>query len=225
MNKPNKTNKPITIMLVEDNPVYRNVVNRALVRDAGMNLINSVGTAERALSYLQGVSGSECPDLILLDISLPGMSGLDALPVFQKVAPQSKVVILTQSENESDVLRAISLGASGYLLKSSTVNQIKECIQTVMEGGASLGPAVAKFILSTFQSKLTQSELENALSERELEILRMLGDGKVKKEIADALDISFFTVASHLRNIYMKLHVQNAPAAIAKAYQTGLFKA
>jgi len=208
---------------VEDNPEYRNVISLAMKKALDLTLVSNVGTAERAFSYLHGIPVSAHPDLILLDLHLPGMSGLDSISLFQKQAPKSKIIILTQSDRESDVLNAITLGASGYLLKSSTVSQIKEGIQTVMEGGASLDPKVAKYILSTFQGKLPKNSLKNALTEREMEVLAMLGDGKMKKEIAEKLNVSYFTVASHIRNIYEKLNVTNAPAAITKAYRTGLF--
>lgn len=215
--------KQITIMLVEDNPEYRNVISLALKRDTVLTLVSNVGTAERALSYLQGIPVSSYPDLILLDLNLPGMSGLDSMPLFQKQAPSSKMIILTQSDRESDVLNAIKRGASGYLLKSSTISQIKQGIHTVMEGGASLDSKMAKYILAFFQSQLSKNAMKHALTERELEVLAMLGEGKVKKEIAEKLNVSFFTVASHIRTIYDKLNVTNAPAAITKAYRSGLF--
>jgi len=210
-------------MLVEDNPEYRHVISLALKKDPELTLLSNAGTAERALSYLQGLPVSEQPNLILLDLNLPGMSGLDSMPLFQKEAPNSKMIILTQSDRESDVLTAIRRGASGYLLKSSTISQIKQGIHTVMEGGASLDSKMAKYILAFFQSQLPKASMKNALTERELEVLAMLGEGKVKKEIAEKLNVSFFTVASHIRTIYEKLNVTNAPAAITKAYRAGLF--
>jgi len=210
-------------MLVEDNPEYRKVISLALKKDPNLTLVSNAGTAERAISYLHGISVSEYPSLILLDLNLPGMSGLDAMPLFQKQAPNAKIIILTQSDRESDVLNAIKRGASGYLLKSSTISQIKQGIHTVMEGGASLDSKMAKYILAFFQSQLSKNSTKHALTDREMEVLSMLGEGKVKKEIAETLDVSFFTVASHIRKIYEKLNVTNAPAAITKAYRTGLF--
>ena len=157
------------------------------------------------------------------DLRLPGMSGLDALPHFASSAPQAKVIVLTQSDNEADVLRAIALGAAGYLLKSSTITQIKEGIRTVIEGGASLDPGVARFLIKTLQARLPKTSTEATLSERELEILALLGEGLVKKEIADRLGISYPTVDSHVQHIYEKLKVHNAPAAINIAHRLGIF--
>lgn len=215
--------RKIKIMLVEDNPEYRRVIELALKRDDGMELVNQSGTAERALRSFQDRSTRIVPDLILLDLNLPGMSGLDALPNFTQAVPDSSVIVLTQSDSEADVLRAISLGAKGYLLKSSTVKQIKDGIQTVVEGGASLDPAIARFILNTLKTKLPKDREGPQLSDREQETLKLLGDGLVKKEIASELNISVFTVATHIRHIYEKLEVQNAPAAVNRAHRLGLF--
>ncbi|MDF7826808.1 response regulator transcription factor [Pontiellaceae bacterium B12227] len=214
----------IKIMLVEDNPEYRRVIEIAMKREPDMELVSRVGTAERALRSFQDMSTRIVPDIILLDLNLPGMSGLEALPHFSQAVPDSPVIVLSQSDREKDVLRAISQGAKGYLLKSATIQQIKDGIQTVMDGGSSLDPSVARFILNTLQTKLPKEELEVRLSDRELETLMLLGEGLVKKEIATELNISVFTVATHIRHIYEKLEVQNAPAAIHQAHRLGLFR-
>jgi DNA-binding NarL/FixJ family response regulator len=215
---------PIKIMLVEDNPEYRHVLSMAIERDPEMELLGKAGTAERALRNLQPATGLIVPDLILLDLALPGMSGLEAIPWFRQYAPSAKIIILTQSDNEADIFSAITKGVSGYLLKSAKIQQIKEGIHTVMKGGASLDPAAAKYILSTFKSAAPKmAPAENTLTDREFEILGLLSEGLVKKQIGEKLEISFFTVSTHIRHIYEKLNVQNAPAAVAKAYKTGLF--
>ncbi|TWT87058.1 response regulator [Neorhodopirellula pilleata] len=215
-------NKITKVMLVEDHPEYRDVIDLALKDQPDMQLISQVGSSERALQVLQNQLNDNAPDLILLDLNLPGMSGLEALPLLRSCCPNAKFIVLTQSDCESDVLRATQLGASGYLLKSSTVNQIIEAIRTVAEGGALLGSGVAKYILSKLESRLASIELQDELSQRELEILTLLGDGQVKKEIAGQLDISTATVATYVRRIYEKLNVQNAPAAITQAYRAGI---
>ena len=210
-------------MLVEDNPEYRNVVGVAMKRDPSMELIDMVGTAERALSILQDRPEDERPDIILLDLALPGVSGLEAISALREGAPDSRIIILTQSDKKADVLSAISQGAAGYLLKSSTVKEIKEGIRTVMDGGASLDSGMARYVLNTLQTKLSKTDPSDTLSEREMEVLTLLADGLVKKEIAAKLNISFFTVATHIRHIYDKLNVVNAPAAVSKAYRMGIF--
>ena len=210
-------------MLVEDHPGYREVITRALKNEERIELISQFGTAEIALRSLQDRSTRKVPDLILLDLNLPGLSGLEALPYFKQSIPDTKIIILTQSDKEADILNAISLGAKGYLLKSSTANQIREGIKTVINGGASLDPAVANFILKTMSDRPRKVPLEKELSEREMEVLSRLGEGLVKKEIASVLGISITTVADHVTHIYEKLEVRNAPSAINKAHRLGLF--
>jgi two-component system nitrate/nitrite response regulator NarL len=216
-------NDPVTVMLVEDNPEFRKAIRLALSRDVAIELSSEFGTAEIALRSLRDGSVPGSPDVILLDLRLPGMGGLDALPHFTSTAPQAKVIVLTQSDCEADVLRAIALGAAGYLLKSSTITQIKEGIRTVIDGGASLDPGVARFLLKTLQARLPKTSTDATLSERELEILALLGEGLVKKEIAERLGITYPTVDSHVQHIYEKLQVHNAPAAINIAYRLGIF--
>lgn len=210
-------------MLVEDNPCYREVIALALKQEPGIQLTSEFGTAEIALRSLREEPNGEPPDLVLLDLRLPGMDGLEALPQFLSAAPKAKVMILTQSDNEADVLRAISLGASGYLLKSSTVTTIVEGIRTVMSGGASLDAGVARFILHTLKTRLPKGAAGGLLTERQREILALLGEGLLKKEIAERLKISYATVDEHVAHIYARLGVRNAPAAINQAHLLGLF--
>ncbi|WP_372797375.1 response regulator [Pontiella sp.] len=217
--------KKIKIMLVEDNPEYREVIKFALKRYDNFELTGLFGTAEIALRSFHDMSQRVVPDVILLDLRLPGMDGLEALAQFRKTSPDSRVIILTQSDNESDVLQAITLGAAGYLLKSASMEEIADGILTVIAGGASLDTGVARFILSTLKAKLPRKEVEVFLTERELQTLTLLSEGLVKKEIADRLNISVTTVATHVGHIYEKFEVQNAPAAITKAFKLGILPA
>ena len=212
----------IKVMMVEDHPEYRDVIELALKAESDIELTNQFGSAERALRMLEDPSQQLAPDLILLDLNLPGRSGLESLPMFRTTCPDAKVVVLTQSDKQSDVVRAIQLGASGYLLKSSTVNQILDTIRTVSSDGVVLGRGIAKYILDTLQARMPRDEVAETLSIRELEILTLLGEGLVKKEIAQSLKIGTSTVATYIRRIYEKLNVQNAPAAITQAYRAGI---
>ena len=215
--------KNVRIMLIEDNIEYREAVSLALEQQSGVELTRQFGTAEVALRTLQSAPQSERPDLILLDLRLPGMNGLDALTQCRKSVPNTKVIVLTQSDREQDVLRASALGASGYLLKSATLDEIRESIQTVMSGGAPLDKGVAKFILKSLQTRLPIEEDHCQLSERELEIIQLLAEGLVKKEIARRLKIGYSTVDTHVAHIYEKLDVANAPSAVDRAHRLGLF--
>ena len=186
-------------------------------------LASQFGTAEIALRTLKEFSRTSTPDLILLDLRLPGMSGLDAIAQFKSHAPDAKIVILTQSDQEPDVLRAIAGGAAGYLLKSATLAELTDGIRTVIAGGATLDPGVARFLLSTLQAKLPDEDREPLLSNRELKVLTLLSEGCVKKEIAKILEISYSTVDTHVCRLYAKLGVSNAPAAVNKAHRMKLF--
>ena len=214
----------LRVMIVEDHPEYREVIKLAIEDRPGMQLATQVGSAERALDILRHQDAEDIPEVILLDLGLPGLSGLEALPEIRLAAPKVRVIVLTQSNREKDVLAAIQEGAAGYLLKSSTAQEIIEGIRTVANGGAILDDAVARYILDSLQSRLPQAALESALSKRELEILTLLADGMLKKEIAQKLNISAATVATYIRRMYEKLEVKNAPAAIAQAYRRGIFK-
>ncbi|NQV31678.1 MAG: response regulator transcription factor, partial [Phycisphaeraceae bacterium] len=191
----------IRIMLVEDNSEYREIISLAIEDEPNLALASQYGTSEIALRDLRNTSQRPTPDLILLDLRLPGMDGLESLPLFRSLLPDVKIIILTQSDNETDVLRAISQGANGYLLKTATVTQITEGIRTVMAGGATLDAGVARFIMNTLKARLPKDQVEHVLTKRELEILTHLGEGLLKKEIAKELHVSAATVATHVAHI------------------------
>ena len=215
-----KDSAMIRIMVVEDNVDYRTVIALAIDDATDMELTGLFGTTEIALRTLEMTNESDQPDILLLDLRLPGMSGLDALPLIHAASPATRIIILSQSDAPNDIVRAISSGVSGYLLKSARLKEITEAIRTVSQGGGSLDKNIAKFILE----KMTTKELFHidALTERENEILVMLSKGFVKKEIATQLGIGYSTVDTHVSHIYKKLGVSNAPAAVSKAYQSGI---
>ncbi|MGB1937504.1 MAG: response regulator [Akkermansiaceae bacterium] len=218
-------NKNINIIMVEDHPEYREIVEMAISRQDGMELTEQFGTAERALEHLRHLDEhNDMPDVILLDLNLPGMDGLEALELLATEAPATRIVALTQSDHEEDILKAVSLGASGYLLKSSTVQQLIESIKHVMQGGASLDARIAGFVMGELKARLPHQELEKMLTAREIEILGLMAEGLVKKQISEKLGISVTTVISHVGNIYEKLEASNAPSAIAKGFKLGILK-
>ena len=216
--------RKIRIMMVEDHPDYREGVKLALETEPDIEMSNTFGTAERALRSLQNLRERVEPDVVFLDLNLPGISGLEALPFFRSAIPDAKVIVLTQSDNPADVLEAIQSGAAGYLLKSASLEKITDSIRIVAAGGASIDPHVAKYILSMMQQSPAKHRINTPLSERETEVLTLLSEGLMKKEISDRLDISEPTVATHVRHIYEKLEVQNAAAAISKAYRSGILR-
>ena len=217
--------KKIHLILVEDHPEYREVIEMTLAMEPDMKLTGAFGSAEGALHGLLHLSQHKDTDVVLLDLNLPGMSGLEAMPLITEAAPHAKVIVLSQSDKEADVLQAITLGAAGYLLKSATDTQITEGIRIVVNGGASLDTGVARFILKALKAKRSKAESKApTLSKREMEVLTLMAEGHVQKEIAERLAISNYTVNDHVNRIYEKLHVANAPAAVDKAHRFGLFQ-
>ncbi|MGJ8649408.1 MAG: response regulator [Opitutaceae bacterium] len=211
----------VTITIIEDHLAFRNVVERTLKAVPNLTILSSYGTAEIALRDLEDRK-TKSPDIILLDLSLPGMSGLEAIPWIKEYTPTAKIIILSQSDNEADVVDAISRGATGYLLKSAKAAEIIAAIQTVADGGALLDPGVARYIIDRIKNERKQETDTNPLSERELEVLKLLSEGMLKKEISETLNVSVPTIAFHVKNVFQKLNVSNAPAAVGKAYKKGI---
>ncbi|WPJ95473.1 response regulator transcription factor [Coraliomargarita algicola] len=214
----------IRILLVEDSPAYQDVVAFGLSDEPDIEIAGRFTTADAALRSLKGLSESELPDLLLLDLNMPGITGLEAIPRFKAYAPETEIIVLTESEKESDILSAIQSGAVGYLLKESSLDQITQGIRTVMDGGASLDPVMARYILDSQKLAKSLTKQQSILSRREMEILTLMADGLPQKQIAGELNISPKTVDFHVGHIYKKLNANNAPAAVAKAYQSGIFK-
>ena len=158
----------IRIMLVEDSPAFREVIEHTFKTDKNLNITSQFASAEGALRSLHDLSNRKVPDLILLDLNLPGMSGIEALPWFKKELPDIKIIVLTQSGCEADVLAAIQVGADGYMLKNAQLNKLKEAIQNVVDGGGTIDPGVAPYILNSMQQQPSNhSEQEIPLSPRE----------------------------------------------------------
>jgi DNA-binding NarL/FixJ family response regulator len=214
-------NKDIRVIIVEDHPEFRDVLALVLRKEKDIVLLETFGNAELALDFVKDFD--QRPDLVLLDLNLPGLSGLETIPWFRRYAPETKIIVLTQSEREADVLQAIQAGAAGYLLKSNTMDQIIGGIRTVNAGGATLDANLAMFILKKLHAGLPSTRMETELSKRELEVLVQIASGHSQKTIAANLGISTYTVTDHLKHIYEKLQVKNAPEAIHEAHRRGLF--
>ena len=160
-----KDNALIRIMVVEDNADYRSVIALAIEDTSDMSMTGAFGTTEIALRTLKDTSESERPDVVLLDLRLPGMSGLDAIPLFHATSPKTRIIVLSQSDAPEDIMQAISAGVSGYLLKGARLAEITEGIRTVSQGGGSLDKNIAQFILTKMTAKRPSDA--NDLTERE----------------------------------------------------------
>lgn len=211
----------IRVWLVEDNEVFRRNVQRVINSLDGMVCDGSFESAESAFLALQN---QPAPNVILLDVQLPGLDGISALSKIKEVFPETRVIILTVFDDADKIFRAVCAGASGYVLKASGTDKIGEAIRQVMGGGAPMTPEVAKKVLDAFANSdlLPGAKGDYGLTAREQEILRLLAEGLLKKEIADALNISVNTVSTHLRRVYDKLHVNTNTGAVAKALREGI---
>ena len=213
-----KAPKPHQIWLVEDNSTFRRTMTRVLEAQADFECGEGYAKSEHALAALErGLK----PDIILLDVGLPGMTGLEALPLFRAKAPEAKVLILTAFEDDAKIFRAICAGAAGYLLKTSSPEEICGAIREVLAGGAPMNGRIAARVLEMF-AQFGRPTKDYHLTERETEILELITEGRLKKEIADRLELSVHTVDTHLRKIYVKLEVNTRSEAVAKALKEKL---
>ncbi len=209
------------IWLVEDNEIFARGVQRVINLAEGMECEAKFKMVENAIAAMEN---GQLPDVILLDVQLPGMDGISALNQLKTLAPEAQVVILTVFDDADKIYRALCAGASGYILKSSTGSQISEAIRQVMDGGAPMTPEVARKVLDAFTA--TPSQPRNSsdydITPRQCDILRLMAEGLVKKEIADTLGISVNTVSTHMQRVYEKLHVTTNTGAVAKALREKL---
>lgn len=213
------TAPPVTIWLIEDHAAYRRTVARWLTQAGEFHCAQTFARAEAALAALR--EGVPPPRVILLDVGLPGMDGVGALPRLRELAPQALVIILTAFEDEGKIVRAICAGASGYLLKTAAPEEITRAIREALNGGAPMNGRIARRVLEMF-SQLVPKQTDYGLTPREREILQLMAEGFLKKEIANRLRLSFHTVDTHLRNIYSKLEVNSRTSAVAKALKEKL---
>ncbi|MEN9284382.1 MAG: hypothetical protein RLZZ179_1875 [Verrucomicrobiota bacterium] len=209
---------PVTVWLVEDYAPFRNTVSRLLNATNGLACTHLFATGEDALRSLQT---QPKPNVIMLDVGLPGMNGLELLAKVREVSPDTRVVILTAFEDEEKIFRAICSGASGYLLKTATADQITGAIAEAVAGGAPMTPSIAKRVLEMF-SRMAPAKTDYGLSDREKMVLEKMVNGLTKKEIAAVLDMNFHTVDAALRSIYSKLEVNTRTGAVAKALKEKL---
>jgi DNA-binding NarL/FixJ family response regulator len=209
----------ISVWLVEDNHSFRHTVVKLLKEVEDFDCDRDFANSEEALADL---ARGNPPDVILLDVELPGLNGLEAVKQIRFLAPSTRVVMLTVFDDHDKIFKAICAGASGYLLKTSSVEKIIESIREARAGGAPMTPRVARSVLDMF-AKISSPRQDYGLTPREQNILELMTHGLIKKEIADQLSLSYHTVDTHLRNIYTKLHVHTRTGAVSKALKEKLF--
>jgi DNA-binding NarL/FixJ family response regulator len=200
----------ISVSIVEDDPALRNAMADVLRRAADCVLLGSYGSAEDALLQIP----KEPPEVLLMDIDLPGMDGVECVRRLSDVIPQTQILMLTVFKDTNSIFNALSAGAVGYLVKPVRAAQLVEAIHDVFGGGAPMTSSIARKVVQTFQRPAPH--VEN-LSPREQEVLDLLAQGYLYKEIADHTGSSYATIRTHIERIYQKLHVHSRAQAVARA--------
>lgn len=212
-----------SVLIVDDAELFREALRAAFSQEG----FEVVGVAADAMKGIDLAREFE-PDLVMLDLLMPGMSGLEVVGTIRKTSPRSRVVLLTASESAEDLMAAIKAGASGYLTKDTPLPRLVESMNDVLDGGAAVSPAMGGKLFSSMRDLLRHHGMAAArrpdLTGREVEILSLVGEGKTSREIADELYISENTVRNHVRNILDKLGMKSRFEAVNWAHREGLIQ-
>ncbi len=202
----------IKVGLVEDKDSIRKGLATLIDGSPGYSCVAACSSAEDGLRVLPGVR----PDVVLMDIQLPGLSGIEAVPRLRDLLPETQIMMLTVYEDDEKIFRSLVAGATGYILKRTPPAELLEAIESIHRGGSPMSDQIARRVVEAFRTMGT-SRLENEnLSDRENEILAAVAKGYRDKEVAERLFLSVETVRTHLRNIYRKLHVRTRTEAVLK---------
>lgn len=201
--------KKISLMLVEDHETYRKGLETVLNSSPDMTCVGH-GTAEEAFVALQ----EDLPDVVIMDIDLPGQSGIQCTRTIKEQHPGVQVLICTVFEDDAKIFGALKAGATGYVLKRAPLEELFAAIHLIVQGGSPMSSAIARRVVSSFADPSVSGEVR--LSVREEEVLELLSQGLRMKEIADRLFVSVYTIRAHVRNIYEKLQVQSRVEALNK---------
>jgi DNA-binding NarL/FixJ family response regulator len=201
-----------TVVLVEDDRGLREQLAQILNSAPDIRCVGAFASAEEALEQIP----ARCPDVVLMDIKLPGMSGIECVARLKRLMPGLQIVMVTVYEDSERIFRALKAGASGYLLKSSPPPQLLEAVRDVHGGGAPMSSQIARQVVRHFHSAGAVPEQKPPLSPRERQVLELLSTGYIYKEIADQLDIGVETVRTHVKSICQKMHARNRLEAVAR---------
>ena len=212
--------RPIRVAIIEDQRETREGLAALVGGTAGYQGAGVWGSVEEALTRL----AREKPDVLLADIQLPGMDGIEGVRRIKESFPELQILMLSVYDDSDSVFEAICAGACGYLLKDTPPSKLLDAIREASTGGAPMSPRVARKVVVMFQKVVTPRSGDAGLTARELEVLKLLASGHSYKTAADVLSVSFDTIRFHVRNIYVKLHVNSKSDAVMKALRTGLVK-
>ena len=206
---------PISVSIVEDNDKLRATLARVIERADGFRCASHYASAEDALADLPKAR----PEVVLMDINLPGMNGVDCVRQLKTSLPGLQVMMLTVYEDTENIFSALTAGANGYMLKRTPTKELLEAITEVHRGGSPMTTHIARKVVQSFQRSAASTASTENLSEREQQVLDLLAQGLIYKEIAEKLGISYETVHTYIRRIYEKLQVRTRTEAVAKFLQ------
>jgi DNA-binding NarL/FixJ family response regulator len=212
MDTPRPTSGSHTIAIVEDDDALRRKLGEVLTGSPQWQLVASFAAAEPALESLR----ETCPDVVLMDIQLPGISGIECAARLKRLHPAVQIMMVTVYDNNDRIFDALAAGASGYLLKRDAAADLLESLDDLTAGGSPMSGAIARKVVQHFHKQIPSKNEELNLTPRETQILELLVEGHLYKEIAWELGIGVQTVSTHLNNIYGKLHVRTRTEAVVK---------
>jgi DNA-binding NarL/FixJ family response regulator len=214
------TSRPIRVLIVDDHDLFREGLRQLIETDDGIEVVGEAADGQEAIERVKALN----PDVVLMDISMPGLDGIRATEYIVRHHPNTHVIMLTMYQDDEYVIHAIRAGAKSYLVKSSKPDELLRAIRVVAEGGASIDPALAPVLMREYQRLLTKapSRTQQQLSERELTMLRLLAQGYNNKQIADQLHLAESTVKNNLSALFQKLGVRDRTQAVIYAISHGL---
>jgi DNA-binding NarL/FixJ family response regulator len=222
---PQGAGDPIRVLVVDDHALFRRGLEMVLAQEADIDVIGEASDGAEAVDKAAELA----PDLVLMDVRMPKRGGIDACTAIKAVVPSAKIVMLTISDEEVDLYEAIKAGASGYLLKEISIDEVATAIRAVHGGQSLISPSMASKLLTEFASMIKRSDERQQvpaprLTDRELEVLRLVARGLNNRSIAEELFISENTVKNHVRNILEKLQLHSRMEAVVYAVREKLFE-
>ena len=215
--------EPIRVMVVDDQELFRRGLTMLLAVEPGLEVVGEAGDGAEGVTLAE----SAAPDVILLDVRMPKKSGIEACLAIKESVPSAKIIMLTVSDEEADLYEAVKSGASGYLLKDSSIEEVAQAIRVVADGQSLISPSMAIKLIDEFK-QMSRPERETGpalrLTERELDVLRLVAQGHSNKEIAARLFISENTVKNHVRNMLEKLQLHSRMEAVMYAVRENLLE-
>ena len=213
--------KPIRILLADDHNIMRNGLRLLLERQPGLQVVGEASDGRQTVEMSEALK----PNVIVLDIAMPNLNGIEAARQIAAKLPDTAIVILSMHSDESYVLRALKAGARGYLLKDSAESDLIGAIKAVTDGKAFFSPAISKMLVEDYMRRMQQRGVEDSyelLTTREREILQLLAEGKSNKDVANILNLSLYTVETHRGNMLQKLNLHSVPELILYAVRKGV---